>query len=70
MIGLVREIRNRGVAVLIIEHAMRVIMGLSDRITVLNYGQCICEGDKDTVCTDPGVIQAYLGNADAVAKRG
>ena len=70
VIGLVRQIRDKGVAVLIIEHAMRVIMGLSDRISVLNYGECICEGDKDTVCTDPRVIQAYLGNANDVTKRG
>jgi branched-chain amino acid transport system ATP-binding protein len=58
---LVRRIRASGVAVLIIEHAMRVIMGLSDRICVLNYGQCIATGDTAAVCADPKVIAAYIG---------
>lgn len=60
---LVRNIRGSGVAVLIIEHAMRVIMGLSDRICVLNYGQCIATGDTAAVCSDPKVIAAYIGGA-------
>jgi branched-chain amino acid transport system ATP-binding protein len=59
---LVRRIRASGVAVLIIEHAMRVIMGLSDRICVLNYGQCIATGDTAAVCSDPKVIAAYIGS--------
>jgi branched-chain amino acid transport system ATP-binding protein len=58
---LVRRIRAAGVSVLIIEHAMRVIMGLSDRICVLNYGQCIATGDTAAVCADPKVIAAYIG---------
>jgi branched-chain amino acid transport system ATP-binding protein len=60
-IGLVRNIRAAGVSVLIIEHAMRVIMGLSDRICVLNYGECIATGDTAAVCADPKVIAAYIG---------
>jgi branched-chain amino acid transport system ATP-binding protein len=58
---LVRRIRASGVSVLIIEHAMRVIMGISDRICVLNYGQCIATGDTAAVCADPKVIAAYIG---------
>lgn len=68
VIELVRQIRDLGTAVLIIEHAMRVIMGLSDRIYVLNYGECICQGDTESVCSDPNVIQAYLGKSYAAPK--
>ena len=50
-----------GVAVLIIEHAMRVIMGVSNRICVLNYGECIAAGDTAAVCANPKVIEAYIG---------
>jgi len=62
---LVLKIRESGVAVLIIEHAMRVIMGVSERICVLNYGQCIASGDTAAVCADPRVIEAYIGKAHA-----
>lgn len=58
---LVRKVRESGVAVLIIEHAMRVIMGLSDRVCVLNYGECIATGDTAAVCSNPRVIEAYIG---------
>jgi branched-chain amino acid transport system ATP-binding protein len=61
VIDLVLKIRSSGVTILIIEHAMRVIMGLSDRISVLNYGECIASGDTATVCANPHVIEAYLG---------
>jgi branched-chain amino acid transport system ATP-binding protein len=63
MSDLIRNIRASGVAVLIIEHAMRVIMGLSDRICVLNFGQCIATGDTASVCSDPKVIAAYIGES-------
>jgi branched-chain amino acid transport system ATP-binding protein len=59
---LVRRVRAAGVSVLIIEHAMRVITGLSDRICVLNYGQCIATGETAAVCADPKVIAAYIGS--------
>jgi branched-chain amino acid transport system ATP-binding protein len=62
---LVRKIRASGVAVLIIEHAMRVIMGLSDRVCVLNYGECIASGDTAAVCSNPRVIEAYIGVSHA-----
>ncbi|MBC7356491.1 MAG: ABC transporter ATP-binding protein [Desulfomicrobiaceae bacterium] len=65
MTDLVRKIRSRGVAVLIIEHAMRVIMELSDRIYVLNYGRCICAGPPHTVCNNAQVIEAYIGKGYA-----
>lgn len=61
MTELVLKIRAEEVTVLIIEHAMRVIMGLSDRICVLNYGQCLAIGDTAEVCANQQVIAAYIG---------
>jgi branched-chain amino acid transport system ATP-binding protein len=59
--GLVRAIRARGVTVLLIEHNMRVVMGLCDRIAVLDFGRKIADGTADEVRRDPLVIAAYLG---------
>ncbi len=61
--NLVREIRESGVAVLLIEHNMRVAMGLSDRLVVLEHGRKLCEGKPGEVSMDPRVIEAYLGEA-------
>jgi branched-chain amino acid transport system ATP-binding protein len=61
IIALVRKIREKGTAIFIIEHHMRVIMGLSDRIVVLNHGVCIADGEPRAVCENRIVIEAYLG---------
>jgi ABC-type branched-subunit amino acid transport system ATPase component len=61
MTGVIRAIRDRGVAVLLIEHDMRVVMQGADRVIALNYGERIAEGRPEAVARDPAVVEAYLG---------
>ena len=58
---LILGLRADGISILIVEHIMRVIMGISDRLVVLNFGQKIAEGAPRDVARNPSVVQAYLG---------
>ncbi len=62
MIELIKKLRNMGLSILLIEHVMKVIMTLSDRVVVLHYGKKLCEGNPGEVVNDPNVIEAYLGS--------
>ena len=61
IIDLIRQVNERGISILLIEHVMRGIMALSQRVLVINYGERIAEGAPEEVVKDKGVIEAYLG---------
>ncbi|UJX40914.1 ABC transporter ATP-binding protein [Desulfovibrio sp. JY] len=61
MIAVIRGLRDRGVTVFVIEHIMRAVMALSDRVAVVQFGQKIAEGTPEEVTRDENVIKAYLG---------
>lgn len=64
-VRLLRRIRDGGVTILLVEHDMPMVMEVSDRIVVLNYGRLIAEGPPGAIRSDPAVIEAYLGQGSA-----
>jgi len=58
---LVKAIRERGITVFLIEHVLKAIMNICDRVMVLHYGEKIAEGSPQEVCSNPRVIEVYLG---------
>lgn len=70
MMELVREIRNRGTTVLVVEHDMQAVMSLCEKVTVMNFGHLLAEGTPQEIRNDPNVIEAYLGSAGDAAAAG
>jgi branched-chain amino acid transport system ATP-binding protein len=66
-IKLVRAIRDKGITVILVEHLMRAVMALSERLLVLDHGALIAHGDPRSVIADPAVVEAYFGKAHAHA---
>ena len=61
MMDLIRKVRESGITILLVEHDMQAVMGLCERITVVNFGQLLTEGAPDEIKSNKDVIEAYLG---------
>ena len=65
--ALITQLARSGITVVLVEHNMRLVMGVSDHILVLDYGRKLCEGSAEHVRNDPRVIEAYLGSEELTA---
>ncbi len=68
MIETICKIREQGITIIMIEHLMKAMMNVSDRVIVLNYGKQICDGTPHEIANDPQVIEAYLGDPSLANK--
>ena len=68
--GIIRSLTAAGRTVLLVEHNMALVMGICDRLTVLNFGRLLAEGTPDAIARDPAVVAAYLGADDAGMRAG
>jgi len=67
MVQIIKQLRDQGITIFVIEHIMRAIMALSDRIVVIHFGKKIAEGSPQEVASDENVIKAYLGDEYVVS---
>jgi branched-chain amino acid transport system ATP-binding protein len=65
VIDVIRKVRDEGISILVIEHVIKAIKSLSDRLMVLHHGEKIADGDPDTVLSNEAVVEAYLGKRRA-----
>lgn len=70
LMGFIRSLRDKGYTILLIEHDMNVVMNVSDRIYVVDYGKLIAKGKPEQIKNDPGVIRAYLGDVSEIMGEG
>jgi len=66
MVGLTKQVRDRGITIMIVEHDMKTVMGLCDKLSVLDFGKKIAEGSTEEILSNPQVIEAYLGTEESV----